>query len=179
MNDITRLFGSDERLSILDELLYSGETLGVSRLAERLGVSKGLVSGYCAILHGSGVLEKVDRKYRIRETAFVRSVRFMLNLHRLRVGEIIRGYEKTVKGMGLFGSWADGSNSRDSDIDMWVLTDRHPGEMWAAELCGRIREMTGSNVDLILLTPRKILNITNTKIHRDIRKGMTLYGKGI
>ena len=179
MNDLTTIFSSPERVHILNEILFRPDEFGVLEVSRECKVSKGLVSGYLKNLRQRGILDARGRKYAVRQTPTVHAIKRLLNLQRLSVERMLRGHATIVTGVGLFGSWASGTNDRDSDIDMWVSVAEHPGEMWAARFSRRIREMTSSEVNLILVTAPKLRNMQGGTLLLEMRKGVLLHGKGI
>lgn len=179
MNILPLLFSTPERVRILNQILFRQDEFGVLEVSRECEVSKGLVSGYLRDLCREGLLDARGRKYAVRQTPTVHAIKRLLNLRRIPVEKIIRGHAGAIKGLGLFGSWASGTNNRDSDIDLWVSVEDHPGEMWAARLSKRIREVTSSEVNLILVTPPKLRSMQDTTLLTEMRRGVLLHGKGI
>ena len=133
------MFSTPEREEILSEALYA-EEISVSELARNLCLSKGLASQYLRFLVKEGILRRKGRKFSVdRENPKVKALKVLLNVKQL--SEIFV-YLKDVKGsIGLYGSWANGTNTKESDVDIWVKGEL--SEEKIAELKGKISRKMG------------------------------------
>ncbi len=75
-----------------------------------------------------------------------------------------------VRRIGLFGSYAKGTNTTDSDVDLLVEFERPIGLRFM-EFSERIENLIGSRVDI--LTPAGINSIRNHLISTDIKGSLT------
>jgi predicted nucleotidyltransferase len=126
----------------------------VRELAKKLGLSPAHISRTLKVLRREGVIknDKVDLSAPI-----VRALKIFLNTQELVERGVIDEIKSLgVAGAGIYGSWANGTNYEDSDLDIWVKVDEHPGEVKVASLASRVREDVGTNVQLLVLTPDKI-----------------------
>ncbi len=129
----------------------------VRETARVLGVSPALVSRTFRMLEGLGVLR--GGKLNL-DSPLTRAMKILLNVERIvdnKIPSLI--LELKPRGAGIYGSWASGTNFGDSDLDMWILFDNHPGEAKIAELSRRIRRRIGGDVHILLLTPERTMNI--------------------
>ena len=62
----------------------------------------------------------------------------------------------SVKGLGLYGSWARGTNHQESDLDLWIRADSLPFESDLARLQKDLSRQVESEVNLLVLTPEKL-----------------------
>jgi predicted nucleotidyltransferase len=62
----------------------------------------------------------------------------------------------SARGLGLYGSWARGTNHQDSDLDVWIKADSLPPESELARLQRDLSLQAGSEVNLLVLTPEKL-----------------------
>ncbi len=71
-------------LDILEHLVDAGEAVGVSELADALGISKSMVHNHVSTLHGRGYVVKYDRKYAasLRLLALGERTRGMTDIYR-------------------------------------------------------------------------------------------------
>ncbi len=149
------LFKTEERVRLLRYVLYR-DNVGVTQVSRETGINKGLVSGYLKKLANYGLLRKKDRKYVARDNAMVRSIKVLLNLD--RIGREPIDYD-WARGVGIFGSWAQGTNTYESDIDVWVKADHYPPEKELAQLQNAFKKAAGCETDLLVLTPQKMQEI--------------------
>ena len=75
-----------------------------------------------------------------------------------------------VQGIGLFGSYAKGTNPPDSDVDLLVEFERPIGLKFM-EFSERIENLIGSRVDI--LTPAGINSIRNHRLSTEIKGSLT------
>jgi predicted nucleotidyltransferase len=148
---LQELFSTNERVKILNVVLFE-QGLNNASITRKADVNKGLVSIFTRSLIDKGIVEKRDRRYYFRSTPFVKQLKVLLNLSKMQdIEELIPG---SIIGMGLFGSWADGSNDTDSDLDLWMMMDEIDHEE-VGEVIQIIRERISSEPNILLLTPKK------------------------
>lgn len=152
---LTELFKTDERTCILRYVIYhkSFRSVDVSR---ETGVTKGLVSRYLHILEMNGLLQKKGREYSSHDSALCRAIRLLLNLERIDLSALSLDF---ARGIGLYGSWAGGTNDLESDLDVWIKVDSLPEQSILARLQRDLSVQTGSEVNLLTLTPEKLDHI--------------------
>ena len=125
----------------------------MSETARKLNLSKGLVSKYFDIL----VNEKM--------------------LKVLSIPQIFFKY-KFVKAVGLYGSSAKGTNTKESDIDLWIKIEKTKDEEIAklnSELSNKIE-----SVALLVLTDEKINELKKSDLtfyHSLYFGSIILYGE--
>jgi predicted nucleotidyltransferase len=62
----------------------------------------------------------------------------------------------SARGLGLYGSWARGTNHQGSDLDVWIRADSLPPETELARLQKNLSLQVDSEVNLLVLTPEKL-----------------------
>jgi len=159
--DLVRLFGSKERMKILEHAMLR-EDLRVTTIARELGLSKGLVSGYLRLLQESGLVEET-RKGDLSPTnnPAARQVKKLLNMVRI---DPRRLNKRGIRGMGVYGSWAEGTNTVDSDADIWLKVKEYPSQEYLAVLSAELRKMLGCEIRLLVLTPSKTREVTKDSV---------------
>jgi len=150
--NIEALFSTGKRLRILGAIIYSMGQLRVNRTAGDLGLSKGLVSKYFDLLVKQGILRKVGAYFEVRDGVETRAVRILLNLSRFDTGFF--GRYGFVRGVGLYGSCARGTNTVDSDVDLWLFVEEVAEEVLAS-LTSELKRVFG-DVRPLYLTEKKI-----------------------
>jgi predicted nucleotidyltransferase len=157
---LTELFKTKERVGILSYILYQ-KNFTVNQVSRETGVTKGLVSRYLRYLHETGLVSKTGKLYSPSDCAHTRAIKLLINLNRISMDKLNLEW---ATGIGLFGSWAQGTNSSESDLDIWVRVDMYPTEYQLAYLQGDMREMTHAEVNLLVLTPEKLLSIQESDL---------------
>ena len=164
-----KFFSSEKRIRILDYVLFR-DSVTVVKAADDLCLSKGFVSEYLSFLHEHEIIQR-DKQYHVVDSSFTRAIKILLNLNKIRVANIKKSF---MKGIGIYGSWAHGTNTVDSDVDIWIKTDRYPDEKELAVLVKQIREMVDTEVQLLVLTPQKL-----SQVKKDMPFYSALYHESI
>jgi predicted nucleotidyltransferase len=155
------LFKTEERTKILRYVMFRS-SFSVSEVSRAAGVNKGLASRYLRILEKLGLLERDGRTYSLLDGALPRVVRLLLNLEKLDVPTLGLGPfdgPKGIKGLGLYGSWANGTNRLDSDLDVWISSDNLPDEMGLARLQRDLSHRAGTEVNLLVINQQKLAEL--------------------
>jgi hypothetical protein len=175
---LQEIFSTEERIRILEIVLYE-KGLTNSIISRRAEVNKGLVSIFLRSLIEKGILEKRDRQYYFRTTPLVRQLKLLMNLSKLQCIE--KEISTDTIGLGLFGSWAKGTNDEQSDIDIWIMMKEIDNEA-VSRIIGWIERRTGSEPNLLLLTPEKWKRMKQEDVpftSSMIRDTILLAGEGI
>ena len=149
---LTELFKTEERARVLRHVMFRS-ALSVAEVSRATGITKGLVSRYLRRLVECGLLQKNGRRYSPLDGAHSRAIRLLLNLERIDLSALSLG---SAKGLGLYGSWARGTNHQDSDLDVWIRADSLPPESELARLQRDLSLQAGVEVNLLVLTPEKL-----------------------
>jgi len=150
-----KLFSSPERLKAVELLLYRPEKgLKVRELAREAGVSPALVSGTIAILKVAGIVrgKTVDCLH-----PAAKATKIMLNIEKIGSAKLIQkatALFKDCRGIGLYGSWANGTNNKGSDLDLWIKSGSESDEK-IAEL-RRTFKLLGIEANVIVLTEKRL-----------------------
>ncbi|EEB73071.1 nucleotidyltransferase family protein [Thermococcus sp. AM4] len=117
-------------------------------------MSKGLVSKTLNLLTKYGIAEKKGRRFVILQTPKTRELKRFLNFVVLS-GKLEPLKEDWVLALGVYGSFARGENTDKSDLDVWILVEK-PSILKTASLQRKIETATGREVDLLVLTPKRV-----------------------
>jgi len=158
--NINKLFSTKERISILQEIIFSPSLLSVNDIARRLHLSKGVVSKYFSILKRKGILRKSKGKFLVEDNSMVKSIKILFNLQRIP-GSLFKKY-KFIEAVGLYGSCAKGENTVDSDVDLWIKV-KEAKEEELAHLTTEVKKKI-KNVKPIYLTEDKLAQIKKKDI---------------
>jgi predicted nucleotidyltransferase len=149
---LTELFKTEERARVLRYVMFR-KSLRVAEVSRATGVTKGLVSRYLRLLVVHGLLQKEGREYSPYDGVLSRAVKLLLNLERIDLSTLSLG---SARGLGLYGSWARGTNHQESDLDVWIRADSLPPECMLARLQKDLSQQADSEVNLLVLTPEKL-----------------------
>ncbi len=146
---------SRERERIIEFIINNPtKKIKVRELAKLLKLSPAHVSRTLKILNEYNIIKdnKVDLS-----NPYARGLKIFFNIKNLVEKNVIRKLKKIeASGAGIYGSWASGTNYEDSDLDIWIKTNKHPGEIKIAALSNEIRKLLGRNIQILVLTPERI-----------------------
>lgn len=152
---LERLLSTQERAKVLRRILIETEALKVEKTAKELDISKGMISQFFRILFDYEILEKKDgRIFTNFQNYKTMELKRFLNVSGLDVSELKK--IKEVIGIGVYGSWVSGTNTKESDLDVWIKTKKHPPESRIAEVQGEIRRKKGYNAHILVLSAERI-----------------------
>lgn len=152
LNLLSDLFRTRERVTILAYTL-DRTACTVQEIADATGITKGLVSRFLALLAREGILVRDGRGYRLLTTVLTRQIKILININRARS---IISLPPWARGIGLYGSWAGGTNTTESDLDIWITADTLPEQLVIASLERTWRKNCSCELHLLILTPEKI-----------------------
>ncbi len=152
---LTELFKTKERVRIISYILYH-KSFTVNQVSNETGITKGLVSRYLKYVYGVGLFTKIKNTYQPIDCVHTRAIKLLLNLNKINIKSLDISW---TTGIGIFGSWAQGTNTHESDLDIWVKVDAYPTEYQLARLQRDISAMAGVEVNMLVLTPEKIKSI--------------------
>ncbi len=178
--NISELLSTPEKERVLRRLLYHSTETSLRKTARDAGVSAGQVHNYFSILKKRKLL--AGRK--LADSALVKVLRLTENvayLESLDVVSLLRSKLFGVKGVGLYGSWGNGTNNEKSDVDVWVLIAKQPGDLAVGKARRSLEEKLGKTVDLTILTPERLARIRakNPAFYSSIFNSLKLWGDDI
>lgn len=116
---INELLSTKERIKILGKVMLE-DSVRVSKISKELNLSKGLVSKYFDILINNNIMKRKENAFVILNNSKTKALKIMLNI--LKIPQIFSKH-KFVKAIGLYGSATKGTNTKESDIDLWIKVD--------------------------------------------------------
>ena len=88
---------------------------------------------------------------------YVKALKIFFNIKKLVNNNVTRILKKLEPiSAGVYGSWANGSNYEDSDLDVWIKVDRRISESRVASVSNDIRKVLGRNVQILVLSMERI-----------------------
>jgi predicted nucleotidyltransferase len=177
-DSLQQVFSTRERIRILEKIA-AGRGINVNAISRESEVNKGLVSRYLQLLLRLGMVEKSGRSYRfVPGNRLSRAIKILLNVSSLDVGR----FHKSVKGIGLYGSYAKGTNTEKSDIDIWIKVGGIPSEHKIAEMEHGLGKRLGKDVHILVLDRKKLarLKANDPVFYYSLAFGsFILWGEGI
>ena len=179
--EIEKLLSTPERTKMLSYLLYHPrEKVGFNSLARKLSLSPGQIHKYAAILVKEGLLEGGV----LEESAKAQALRLVFNLARIEEAaavQILRKRFPKLKGVGLFGSWAAGTNDNESDVDFWLKLDDEPPDLELARARAEIGKKLSAEADLTIATGERLEQFKKKSeaFYYSLYSGKTLWGEAL
>ncbi len=179
--DIPPLLSTDERVKLLSHiLLHPSEEIVPDRIARKVGVSKSQAHKYVGILRENGIIKGKA----LQDTPLVRALRALFNiemLERANAIALLRRHFPKAKGIGMFGSFASGANSEDSDLDIWVKTADEPSDLEVARAKKELGEKLGAQVDIVVATHQRLqrLREKSDAFYFSLYNGKILWGDSL
>ncbi len=159
---IHRIASTEKRERILEHILEMNE-LGMGEVAKALNVSKGLVSLYLTELMEIGLVKKKGRKFVLVSGPELRETKRFLNFWNLRE-KVLPLWGNWIKALGVYGSFARGKNSKQSDVDVWVFVD-DTDPLKLMEFKEKLEKALEREVDLLVLTRDKMTRLKKENPH--------------
>lgn len=126
----------------------------VRELAKLLKISPAHVSRTLKILAEYNIIKNNELDL---FNPYVKGLKIFFNIKKLIDKNVVRRLKKLeALSVGIYGSWAIGTNYEDSDLDIWIKVSRHPGEIKIAAISNEIRKTLKRNVQILILTPERI-----------------------
>ncbi|MCX8183028.1 MAG: nucleotidyltransferase domain-containing protein [Crenarchaeota archaeon] len=175
------MFFPREKGRIIEYVLDNpSKTIRVRELAKNLKVSPAYASRSLKLLRKLKIIRngKADLS-----NPLTRALKTLLNVKRLIDKRIVKTLQTLeIVGAGVYGSWASGTNTEDSDVDIWIRVDKHPGELKVAIASAEIRGLLNKNVQLLVLTPERLerLRVSDPSFYYSLVFGsIVLYGENV
>ena len=153
--NLEKIFSTKERVKILKNIIYLENDLSVSEISKKLRLSKGLISKYFEILFRAGILKKSKNKFYVKNNELVKGLKILFNLQKINA-RFFKKY-KFVRAVGLYGSCVKGTNTINSDIDLWIKVENLE-EKKIIELTSELKKKI-ENIRILFIDDKKIKTI--------------------
>jgi predicted nucleotidyltransferase len=178
------VFSTPEKVKILGYILSEpGKALpGVRAMAKELGVTPGFVSHSLKLLREQDVVEK-DNTLALSNPR-VRMLKTYFNVNSLLEENVTRSILKHVPeatGIGVYGSWSNGTNHERSDLDLWARVKKRPEAVRVAKAQREISERLKVNVQLTALSDEQVkgLRSRGDPFYYSLYGSFVLWGEAI
>lgn len=138
--------------------LIDKEELHIRDIADRLKISPGSVHKLVKLLKANSLIKEVKLKNRViikldRDSSMIRQLKAVMNFNDLINSAAYKKLRKLGR-IGAYGSFASGANDKDSDLDLWIKTDKK--ELELRPLIRELEKQLDIKVNPLVLTQTKI-----------------------
>ncbi|MBU3897234.1 MAG: nucleotidyltransferase domain-containing protein [Nanoarchaeota archaeon] len=175
--NIQNLFSSKERIKMINYIMNANQ-IRVSQTAKELTLSKGLVSGYFSLLTKEGIMKKTENGFEIAYSPMTKAIKILLNINSI---DITSMSNLKPEAIGLYGSYANGTNNKDSDIDIWIKTNKPVPQEKIASVERMISEKLNRETKILVLDSERLEKIKHDKefYHSLVFGSIILFGENL
>lgn len=168
-------------LAVLEALAKDPESsLHTRKVAEKARVSVGAASMILRTLEGSHLVEVEDKGsmkfYRINlQNPLSREFKILFNVRDLT--DLVESLKENAVRIVLFGSCAEGTDTRDSDVDLFILTQE---PQVVRGILRRFGKRFARNLSPIIADPEGLARLRrrDKPLYDNIARGKVLWEKG-
>ena len=156
----------------------SQKKININAIAREEKLSVGLVHKYVKILEGMGLI--VDGW--LVDNSITRMLRVVRNHMKIQDADLVNRLRKLVpraKGIGIYGSWSDGTNRSDSDIDIWINVNKDIDDLALSRMNKDMSNIMDSPVDILVATPERMKHLRENaeSLYHSIYHSLLLWGE--
>lgn len=161
MNDLNRLFSKKNQI-ILKELASKNESY-IREISENTGASPALVHQTVKLFKKLGFIkEKKLKNKKIlsfdRDNLLLGKIRQLINIYEMQNHGSFKELKKHGT-VGIYGSFAAGKDTPESDIDLWIYARDNVNAIELKNITRKIETDFKKEVKLLVLTDKKIKNL--------------------
>jgi predicted nucleotidyltransferase len=144
---------------ILEAVKY--DRLNLRDIARKLDMSPAAIHNNLRILGGYNLIsiEKEKNQHLVipnTDNFYYRSIMSVMNYRKIRDCKAFRALEK-LGVIGMYGSFAAGTDEKSSDIDMVIFTEA--GEIEVRAAANKLSQQMNKEINLLMLNRRKLDNL--------------------
>lgn len=159
--DITALLSTEKRKKTLDYVLLNHSTIknySVRMVARELKLNGSFVSRFFSKLIKIRIMSE---KFEVKtKNPLTRALKILLNTEKVQKSNIVetakKVFGKNFLGIGLYGSWANGTNTQLSDMDLWIKLRKYESMEKTVEFLSLLKKKISVEVNLEVLYPERI-----------------------
>ena len=165
---------SKKNIAIFNAL--SKQTLSIRDLAEKVKCSPGTVHRAVLLFKKNNLVNTKKHKNTLlvipeRKSPLYIKIKSLINISTILKS---KGYPSLSKAgvIGIYGSYAKGTDDPNSDIDMLILSDKK--EMKVQEIIRALGKELGKNINPLIITPNKLqtLEMNDPEFYSRIKFGL-------
>ena len=154
---------------ILEAVKY--ERLNLRDIARKLGMSPAAIHNNLRILGGFNLIsvEKDKNQHLVipnPDNFYYRSFMQLINYRKMQSCKALKNLEK-IGVVGVYGSFAAGTDEKGSDIDLVIFTEA--GEMEVRAVVNKLSQQINKEINLLMMNRRKLDNLKNNDYEFYIR----------
>ncbi len=177
--EILRVLATPKRGAVVEHVLNNPSlSIEVRGISKRTGTSPALVSRVVGTLRKAGLVkdDRVDAG-----NAMARALKILLNIRKIAVFIPVVRRVRWVVGVGVYGSWASGTNTEKSDLDLWIRVRKPVGEEKIAAIERVISQRTGVECSIVVVDDERMRKMreSDKPFYYALANSFTLWGEGI
>ena len=181
MNDLSKLF-SGKNLLILKEISEKEETY-IREISENTDISPAQVHTAVNLFRKLGFIrERMHKNKKLisldTTSQLLGKTRQLINTFELQTHASFKELQKNGI-VGIYGSFAAGTDTPESDIDMWIYSQEYIDAVELKETARKIEKEFKKEVKLLILNPEKIKNMKENDPEFYYRLKLTSTGEDI
>ncbi len=172
MNNISSLL---TRINLEIIAIISEESLSLRDIASRLRCSVGKVHQAIKLFKQNGLVKTEKIKNRLiikpdRNNPIYQKIKALINISKIINSKTYKRIKK-IGIIGIYGSYAHGSDDKESDVDLLILTDRK--ELELREMIRELEKELSKKINPLILTRQKLNNLERENKEFYIRLKLT------
>lgn len=181
MKNLTRLF-TEKRIRVL-KLITEHEGLHIRDIAEKTGTTPAAVHNAIKLFKETGIAseKKVKNRKTVsinRNSTIFKKIKSLLNIFELQNKKAFGELQKYGK-VGIYGSFARGDDTPESDIDMWLYSNNKINAIKLKDITRDLERNLGKEVRLLILDDDKIRRLKEKDPEFYFRLKLTSIGEDI
>lgn len=161
--------------------LIDKEQHHIRDIADKLNISPGSVHKLVKLLKKDNLIKEIKEKNRIKiilnkDNEIVKQIKVIINFNDIINTTTYRKFKK-LGSIGIYGSYANGTNDIDSDLDIWIFTEKK--ELKIRPIIRELEKELNVKVNLLLLNKQKISSLEKNDPEFYTRLQLTSIGGSI
>jgi predicted nucleotidyltransferase len=141
--------------------LIDREQLHIRDIADRLHISPGSVHKLIKLMKTNSLISEIKQKNRIvislnKDNSIVKQIKSVINFNDIINSPAYKKLKRLGK-IGIYGSFVDGTNDKESDLDIWLQTEKK--EMDLRPVIRELEKQLNVKVNPLILTRSKISSL--------------------
>ena len=158
--------------------LIDKEQLHIRDIADKLKISPGTVHKLIKLLEKNDLITEKKTKNRIiiklnKDNPIIKQLKILINFNDIINASAYKKLNKYGK-IGIYGSFAQGTNDNQSDLDLWLQTDKK--ELDLRSITRELEKQFKIKVNLLILTKSKIDSLKKNDPEFYLRLRLTSIG---
>ena len=161
--------------------LIDKDELHIRDIADKLKISPGSVHKLIKLLKENNLIKETKQKNRIiinlnKDNIRIKQIKVMINFNDLINASAYKKLKKFGK-TGIYGSFANGTNDKESDLDLWIKTNKK--ELELRPVIHELEKQLNIKVNPLILTESKINSLKKNDFEFYMRLKLTSIGDSI